>query len=115
MFIAAALLSCLLAAAITGSAIAKLVRSPHIVDTMRNVGYPLDKLWIPSVVELVAATGLVAGLEWWPIGVAAAVGTALFFAIAVWAHLRAKDPGHGPAAGFLVLAVVAAGLRLAAA
>jgi hypothetical protein len=46
------------------------------------------------------------------IGTAAAIGLILYFVAAIIAHLRARDYSIGPAAAFLLLAVVALVLGL---
>jgi hypothetical protein len=53
----------------------------------------------------------VAGLFWWPIGVAAAAGVILYFLGAVGAHLRVRDPNFVPALVLLLAAVAALVLR----
>jgi hypothetical protein len=96
MFIAAAIISALLAAVLLGSGRAKLVRDKSVVATMNTVGFPLDKLWFLAGAEFAGAAGLVAGLFWWPIGVAAGVGVILYFAGAVGSHLRVRDYKASP-------------------
>ncbi|MFJ9249128.1 DoxX family protein [Streptomyces sp. NPDC101776] len=54
------------------------------------------------------AGGLVVGLWWGALGIAAAVGLTLYFVGVVGAHLRVGDSKGSPPAG--VLALVAVGL-----
>ena len=61
-----------------------------------------------SVAEIAGSAGLVAGLFWWPIGVAAAVGVVLYFLGAVGAHLRVKDTANLIAPAVILVAAVAA-------
>jgi uncharacterized membrane protein YphA (DoxX/SURF4 family) len=107
MFVAAAIVSSLLAAMLIVSARAKLVKGERIVTGMAKVGVPHEKLRLLAIAELAGAVGLVVGLFWWPIGVAAAIGVILYFIGAVTFHLRVHDK-HLEAAAILLLAGVAA-------
>jgi uncharacterized membrane protein YphA (DoxX/SURF4 family) len=115
MFIAAAVISVVLAAMLTFSARGKLVKDPTVMGVMTHVGVPVDRVWLLAVAEIAAAVGLLIGLFWWPLGVAAAIGVVIYFVLAVSAHLRVGDrqPAQlAPPAVILVLAVVALFLRL---
>lgn len=63
--------------------------------------------------ELAGVVGVLAGLAWPPIGVAAAIGLALLSVGAVASHLRAQDGAAdiAPAVVAIVLAVVTAVLQ----
>jgi hypothetical protein len=113
MFIAAAIISGLLAAALLLSGRGKLVKDPQQMKTMATVGFPEDKLWLLAGAEVAGAAGVVAGLFWWPIGVAAATGVVLYFLGAVGAHLRVKDLNFAPALVMLLAAIAALVLRAA--
>lgn len=111
MFIATVIVSALLAVLLFFSALGKLSRKPKLMDSMAKVGVPADRVWMLAVLEIAAAIGLVVGLFWWPIGVAAAIGAVLYFVGAVIAHVRKKDPQIQPAAVILVVAIAALVLR----
>jgi hypothetical protein len=113
MFVAAAIVSVLLAAALTLSARFKFAKAEPVLDVMTRVAFPLDQVWLLAVAELAGAFGLVVGLFWWPIGVAAAVGVVLYFVGAVIYHLRANDMQLAPAAVLLLVAIAALALRVA--
>jgi uncharacterized membrane protein YphA (DoxX/SURF4 family) len=113
MFIAAAIVSGLVAALLVVSGRGKLVRDPQQMKTMATVGVPEDKLWLLATAEFAGAVGLVAGLFWWPIGVAAAAGVVLYFIGAVGSHLRVKDKNFAPALVVLLVAATALVLRAA--
>jgi len=67
-----------------------------------------QKWMIPFGILLACgAAGLLAGFAVQALGIAAAVGLVLYFAGAVSAHVRVRDPKVAGAAGFLVLAVAA--------
>lgn len=115
MFIVAAVVSILLAVAATGSAVAKLTGNPQVVESIVNtVGFPGERLWVLAALELAGAVGLIIGLFWAPLGIAAAAGLVLYFLGAVIGHVRVKDTAAAaiaPAAGLLVLSVAALVLR----
>ncbi|WP_396134450.1 DoxX family protein [Arthrobacter oryzae] len=61
--------------------------------------------------ELAAAAGLLAGLAFWPIGIAAGIGAVLYFAGAIVAHLRVGDRAVTSSAVLLGISVTAVVLR----
>ena len=66
-----------------------------------------------GLLELAGVVGALAGLAWWPIGLAAAVGLALLSVGAVVSHVRATDSVAEtvPAAIGIALAVATAVLQ----
>jgi hypothetical protein len=115
MSIAAATVSVLLAALLAFAATRKLSHRPEVVATYVRVGVPEEKLDYLAVILLAGAAGLLLGLFWEPIGVAAATGVVLYFLLAVAAHVRAHDEENLPTpVVILLLAVAALALRLAA-
>jgi hypothetical protein len=115
MTIASIVVSSLLAALISYSAILKLTHRPGVVEDYRRAGVP--ERWLNGLAALLltAAAGLVVG-HWWPVaGIAAAAGLIAYFVLAVGFHVRANDTKHAVTPAVLVLLAVAAlGLRLAA-
>lgn len=108
----AAFVSVLLAALLAFSALRKLGHRPEVVDTYTRVGVPEDRLDHLAFILLAGAAGLVIGLAWAPIALAAASGVVLYFLLAVAAHLRADDAEHLPTPlVVLVLAVATLVLR----
>ncbi|MER6562226.1 DoxX family protein [Streptomyces sp. NPDC001027] len=73
------------------SALGKLRRQESIVAAMQAVGVP--RSWLPRLasVEIAGASGLLAGLAYPPLGIAAGAGVFLYFCGAVVFHLRAND------------------------
>ena len=108
MFAAAAVISSLLAALLTFSAIRKLSHRPEVVAMYTRVGVPEDKLDFLALILLAGAVGLVAGLFWGPLGVAAAAGLVVYFMLAIGAHIRADDAVHLPTPVVIELMAVAA-------
>jgi DoxX-like protein len=116
VFAAAVIVSALLAAGLAYSALRKLSHGPEVVQTYARVGVPEARLDQLAIILLAGAGGLVAGLFWTPIGLAAAVGVVVYFLLAIAAHVRAGDQEHLPTPLVIELAAVAAlALRLASA
>ena len=105
MHIAAVVLSLLLAVATLGSGVMKLVRNPKIFASMEAVHVTPTQMIVLGLLEVAAAAGLVIGLWWAPLAIAAAIGAVVYFAGAVVAHLRAHDRDLQGAAVLLALAV----------
>ncbi|MCU1404809.1 MAG: hypothetical protein JWQ43_1112 [Glaciihabitans sp.] len=114
MFIAAAILSSLLAAGALFSAFGKLSKTPQVITSLTSVGLTAHQITLLAVLEILGAIGVVVGLFLWaPIGIAATIGLVIYFIGAVVAHLRIKDTKGAPApAVFLLLAVITLVLRL---
>ncbi|MGR4879129.1 DoxX family protein [Streptomyces sp. LARHCF249] len=112
MFIAYAVVGGLLALVLTASATFTLQRNDQIVAGMRKVQVPDS--WLPRLATLKAAgaIGLVAGLWFTPLGIAAATGVTLYFIGAVISHLRVKDYELAPAAALAVIGAAALVLRV---
>jgi DoxX-like family len=116
MFVAYVVTAVVLSVMLVGSAAAKFTRQPSVVASLSALAVPASWFAPLGVVEIAGAFGLLAGIALAPLGVAAAVGVALYFLGALGAHLRAKDTkGITAPAGILVLALVVAVLRLASA
>lgn len=114
MFIAhiAVVVSMSLLAVISGTA--KLRQTRHVVKMINEVvGVPLK--WFPwlAACEFAGAVGLLIGLAWRPIGLAAAIGLTLYFLGALLAHVRVRDlEGMGAPAFLLALAIACLITRL---
>ncbi len=95
------------------SGIAKVRRDPKIVKVIHEVvGVPMEYLTLLAACEFAGALGIVAGIWWPPLGVAAGVGLVLYFIGAVVSHLRVGDvAGIGPAVFVLTLSSAALAAR----
>ena len=92
MFVAYAVISVLTAALLVLSAKGKLRREPRSVRVIHEVvGMPLWSLRWLAACELAGAVGLLAGIAWAPLGIAAAAGLVLYFVGAVLGHVRVGD------------------------
>jgi hypothetical protein len=114
MTAAATIVSILLATVLAAAAVRKLSHREAVVASYARVGVPADKLDHLAVILLAGAVGLLLGLLWAPVGVAAAVGVVCYFALAVVAHLRHHDEANLPTPVVIeLLALAALGLRVA--
>jgi hypothetical protein len=52
---------------------------------------PLKYLPWLAACEFAGAVGLLIGIFWWPLGIAAAIGLVLYFLGASFSHIRVKD------------------------
>ncbi|WP_428339005.1 DoxX family protein [Mycobacterium sp.] len=111
MFIATCVLSAVLAALLVLSAYGKLTRNPEQTATIVKVGFPERYIWLLASCELAAAAGIVLGLFWWPIGIAAGIGAVLYFVLAVASHLRRKMYDVQSSGAILLLSVAVLVLR----
>lgn len=114
MEIAALVVMILLAVMALFSGIGKLRNDPHIVKVVHEtVGVPMKFFPLLAACEIAGAAGLVLGIWWSPLGVAAGIGLLLYFLVAVLSHLRVGDvEGIGPAVFLLALSAGALYLRL---
>lgn len=113
MSVVTAVVSGLLATLLAVSAILKLSHRDAVVRSYATVGVPENRLNFLAAILLAGAAGLVVGLWWTPIGVAAAVGLVCYFVLAVTAHIRAGDSRNLPRPlGYAALAVATVVLHL---
>jgi uncharacterized membrane protein YhaH (DUF805 family) len=110
MFIA---LSLLLAAACLLPATAKLLGHPKMRQSATHFGIPWHHYRLIGVAELAAATGVLIGLWWHPLGIAAAAGMAALLIGAVITHRRAADGGKEMVPALLTLVITVAYLAVA--
>jgi hypothetical protein len=78
-----------------------------------HFGIPWSRYRLIGIAELAAAAGVLIGLWWHPLGVAAAAGMALLLLGAMITHRRAADRGKEMAPALLALAIAIAYLAIA--
>ena len=110
MFVA---ISLLLAAACLLPAAGKLLGHPKMRHAAAHFGIPWPRYRLIGVAELAAAGGVLAGLWWHPLGLAAAAGMVLLLLGALITHRRAADSGKETAPALLALAITIAYLVVA--
>ncbi|MER5687528.1 DoxX family protein [Streptomyces sp. NPDC002205] len=116
MFIAYTVAAVLFAVLLTFSARAIASRNPHVMASLEAVQVPPRWYGLLAALKFAGALGLLAGIFWRPIGIAAAVGVVLYFLGAVISHLRVKDSkGVGGPAVLTLASLVPLTLGIAAA
>jgi uncharacterized membrane protein YphA (DoxX/SURF4 family) len=106
-------LSLLLAAACLLPGLAKLLGHPKMQKSAAHFGIPWRHYLLIGVAELAAAAGVLAGLWWHPLGVAAAAGMAVLLIGAVITHRRALDSAKEMTPALLALAITISYLAVA--
>jgi hypothetical protein len=92
VYIALVIATVLLTAMLAMSASMKLRKHHQVVAIIGGtVGVPARAFPLLAGLELAGATGIVIGLRWQPLGIAAAVGLVSYFIGAVIGHLRVGD------------------------
>ena len=110
MFIAYIIIAAVLALVLLASAVSKLRRDPRVVRTIHEiVGVPLRFFPYLAALEIAGAAGVLIGIGWAPLGVAAAGGVVLYMLGAVIRHMRFHDL-RGVAGPVLPLALAIAAL-----
>lgn len=113
MFVTYLVVAVLMSVVLVISAGAKFTRPPRMVEQMSTLELPFTLLPFLGVAQIAGAAGLVIGVWWGPLGVAAATCLTLYFIGAVAAHVRVGDiAGTAPAATLAVVAAVLIGLRV---
>jgi uncharacterized membrane protein YphA (DoxX/SURF4 family) len=106
-------LSIVFAAVCFVPATAKLAAHPRIVASADHFGIPWPRYRLIGVAELLAAAGVLLGLAWPPIGIAAALGMIVLLIGALVTHHRSGDPVQVAAPA--IVSVIVAVAYLAAA
>ena len=114
MYTAYIIVTLLAAAANLFSATLDFIRFKQVLINMAKAGVSESWITVLGILKAAGAIGLLFGIAVPQIGIAAAVGLVLFFVGAIITHLRARDYSFGLAVVFLLLAVAALVLRLAA-
>jgi hypothetical protein len=99
---------------VTFSGVGKIRRDPHQVRVIHEtVGVALKFFPLLAACEFAGALGLLAGINWPPLGIAGGIGLVLYFVGAVVSHLRVGDfKGLGSPVFMLVAAAGALALRI---
>lgn len=74
----------------------QLVREKEVTASLTRLGVPDRMFAVLATLQLLGAAGLLIGIFFRPLGIAAAIGVVLFFLGAVIAHLRANDAKGAP-------------------
>lgn len=85
----------------------KLIREKEVTATLTRLNVPDRMFPVLAALQLAGAVGLLVGIFFRPLGIAAATGVVLFFVGAVIAHLRAGDAKGTPVPAALAVVSVA--------
>ncbi|GIM89766.1 DoxX family protein [Paractinoplanes toevensis] len=108
MFIAYTVVAVVVALANAGTATAKIRRDERITAGLTGVGVP-GSWFVPlALLNYAGAAGLLIGIGWRPLGIAAATGLVLYFLGALGAHVRVKDTKGMPMAALMLAGAVLA-------
>ena len=107
-----AVLSLPLAAAYVLPGSAKLLAHPKMRRAAAHFGIPWSRYRLLGVAELAAAAGVLIGIRWPSLGVAAAIGMILLLVGALVTHRRAGDPVKEAVPALLVLVITIAYLAI---
>ncbi|MTD12596.1 DoxX family protein [Nakamurella sp. YIM 132087] len=114
MFIAYVVVAAVLALMSAGTALAKIRGVEPASSGLLAAGVPRSWFVPLAVLNLAGAVGLLIGIGWRPLGIAAAVGLLLYFLGALAFHARARSAAGLPmAVAFAVLSAVALALGIA--
>ena len=102
------ILASLLGFIAAGSAIGKLKKMPQVVESLTSVGVKPEQMPLLATLELLGALGLIVGIWFAPVGLAAAIGLSLYFLGAISAHIKAKAPVAESIAPFVIAAIAIA-------
>jgi uncharacterized membrane protein YphA (DoxX/SURF4 family) len=106
-------LSLLLAAACLVPGMAKVLGHPRMRKAAAHFRIRWRRYRLIGVAEVAAAAGVLIGLWWHPLGVAAAAGMVLLLTGALIAHRKAGDAAKEARAALLALAITIAYLAVA--
>ncbi|MGW0710223.1 DoxX family protein [Streptomyces sp. NPDC002643] len=107
MFVAYAVVAILVSLLMTASGGLLIARTEDMKATMAALDVPLAWFTPLALLKFAGALGLLAGIFYRPLGVAAGIGLVLYFVGAVLAHLRVKDVKGTPVPVVLVLLAAA--------
>jgi hypothetical protein len=107
MFIAYTVAAILLALLMAASGGLLMARTEDMKTTMAALHVPETWFTPLALLKFAGALGLLAGIFYRPLGIAAGIGLVLYFAGAVVAHLRVKDVKGMPVPVVLVVLTAA--------
>lgn len=93
--------------------LAILLGIPRMRESASHFRIPWRAYWLIGAAEVAAAAGVLAGLWWHPIGIAAAAGMIALLAGALVAHRRAGDSGREMTTALVALVLTVAYLVIA--
>lgn len=114
MSVAVAVVSIVLALVLTFTAYSTLTGKEVVRRGIIEVGFPPTLLWLLGLAQLAGAIGIVIGLWWPPLAIAAATCLVVYFLGAAGAHVRVGHPRQAIPSTAILLGAVAALALIAA-
>ncbi|MFI7665620.1 DoxX family protein [Nocardia sp. NPDC049526] len=107
MTVASVVFAVLLAIGFLPLGVVKVLAVADMRRRAEHFGYSVSAFRGIGVLEIAGALGVLAGLVWWPLGVAAGIGLVLLMIGAVITHVKAGDGvgEYAPSIGSGVLAL----------
>ena len=114
MFIAYCVLAVVYPAMLIFSGVTKLQHHPQAVQIIHElIGVPLGWFPVLAACEFAGAAGLLVGIRWARLGIAAAGGVVIYFMGAIISHMLVSDfAGLGSPAFMLAIALVLLATRI---
>ena len=114
MSVVYAVLAIVVSLMVAASGMMKIRRDPRSTKVIHEVvGVPLKFFPVLAACEFAGGVGLLAGIVWRPLGVAASAGLVLYFVGATIGHMRVGDvKGIGPATFMLFMSAACLVLRV---
>ncbi|WP_405825120.1 DoxX family protein [Streptomyces sp. NBC_01390] len=114
MYIAYVVTAVVLSLVLVLSAVPDITRDPKITQGMKALGVPDSWFLSLGLIKIAGALGLLVGIAYRPLGIAAAIGVVLYFLGAVSTHVRGGDTkGISLPATIMVVAVAPLALGFA--
>lgn len=95
-------LAVILIAVCFGSALMDFRRPEKLVEEMRKLKVPVERLPLLGAIKILGAIGVAVGFQKVRLGELAGVGLCLYFAVATVTHTRVKDSVKDTAPAFIL-------------
>ena len=102
---ASTVLAILLIAVCVGTAVMDFRKPAKLVEEMKKLKVPAERLPLLGAIKILGAAGLAIGFQRTQLGVLAGVGLCLYFAAATVAHTRVKDTAKDTAPAFILFVI----------
>lgn len=100
---ASLVLAILLIAATVGTAIMDFRQPEQLLESMKKLKVPVERLPLLGVIKIVGAIGIVIGFQKVRVGELAGIGLCIYFAVATMTHARVNDTVKRTAPPFMLL------------
>jgi len=88
-----------------GSAVMDFRKPEKLVEEMKKLKVPVERLPLLGAIKILGAVGLAAGFSSVQLGESAGVGLTMYFAVATVTHTRVKDSAKETAPAFILFVV----------